>query len=59
MHDENMRTYLKNQNTLLLKYALILHPLALKTLTEGEWCTRTGKLFQIDTPEYWKERLYS
>ena len=26
MHDENMRTYLKNKNTLLLRYALILRP---------------------------------
>jgi len=39
MHDENMRKYLKNKHTLLLRYALILHPLALKTLTEGECCT--------------------
>ena len=40
MPDENMRKYLKN-----LRY------LALKTLTD-ECCTGTGKLFQIDTPEY-------
>ena len=33
--------------------------LALKTLTEGECCTWTGKLFQINIPEYWKERLYT
>ena len=36
-----------------------LRYLALKTLTEGECCTWTGKLFQIDIPEYWKERLYN
>ena len=36
-----------------------LRYLALKTLTEGECSTWTGKLFQIDTPDYWKERLYN
>jgi len=36
-----------------------LRYLALKTLTEGECCTWTGKWFQIDTPEYWNERLYN
>ena len=36
-----------------------LRYLALKTLTEVECCNWTGKLFQIDTPEYWKERLYN
>ena len=36
-----------------------LRYLALKTLTEVECCTWTGKLFQIDTTEYWKERLYN
>ena len=35
-----------------------LRYLALKTLTEGGCCQWTGKLFQIDTPEYWKECLY-
>ena len=36
-----------------------LRYLALKTLTEGECCTWKGKLFKINTPEYWKERLYN
>jgi len=58
MHDENKRTYLKNK-THTITQVCHLRYLALKTLTEGECCTWTGKLFQIDTHENWKERLYN
>ena len=62
MHDENMRIYQKNKAHYYSGMPWVcthLRYLALKTLTEGEYCTWTGKLFQIDTPEYWKERLYN
>jgi len=62
MHDENMRKYLKNKTHYYSGMPWCcthLRYLALKTLTEGECCTWTGKLFQIDTPEYRKERLYN
>ena len=54
--------YLKNKNTLYSGMPCVctyLRYLALETLTKGECCTWTGKLFKIDTPEYWKERLYN
>jgi len=49
----------KEQKHTMTQVCPYLHPLALKTLTEGECCTWTGKSFQIDTPEYWKELLYN
>jgi len=62
MHDENMRTYLKNKTHYcsgMPWFCTHLRYIALETLTEGECCTWTGKLFQIDTPDYLEELLYN
>jgi len=37
MHDENMRKYLKNKNSLLLRYALMLHPLKVSCFKDINW----------------------
>jgi len=49
----------KNKNTLLLRYALMLHPLKVSCFKDINWVWMLyiNRLFQIDTPEYWKERL--
>jgi len=37
MHDEHMRKYLKRKTTLLLRYALILHPLKVSCFKDINW----------------------